>query len=310
MTIENTLQTFHKLGISKNPIPQEKLNDLDNNGFCLFKPDKKIFSFLGKDLNYFKNCIDKLLKKEAEKAGYEGREEHYKEGKKFEPIASRLGNLPNKDNSFLNFVLLPELLWSAFYIIKKDIMFSSSNFREPLIGSKQQRLHIDWLPRFKHSENYDCVIAMLYLDDSNSDNGAIKVVPGSHKRLGYPDQYCNPYDEHPDSISIEAEAGSIIIVNSNLWHRGGPNISGKRRRIINAVYRNRELKQGLNQYVYINDVLKNKMKEEEKYLFKIRDVDNKQKEKIFGPGNEYREWLVRNPKFNYSKSKDITIKHI
>ena len=40
-----------------------------------------------------------------------------------------------------------------------NFLFSSSNFREPLIGSKQQRLHIDWLPRFKHSENYDCAVA-------------------------------------------------------------------------------------------------------------------------------------------------------
>ena len=66
----------------------------------------------------------------------------------------------------MNFVMLPHSLWSSFHIIKRDIMLSSSNFREPLKGSGQQRLQIDWKPLTKNSTNYECVIAMMYLDDS------------------------------------------------------------------------------------------------------------------------------------------------
>ena len=33
------------------------------------------------------------------------------------------------------------------------------------------------------------------------------------------------------------------------------------------------------------------MTEKEKYIFKIRDTDSIQKEKIFGPGKFYREWI-------------------
>jgi len=306
----STLDMLKKMGIEKNPINKIKLNELDEKGYFLIEPNKKIINYIGQDLDYLRNKIDNLLYKEGELSGYEGREEFYKKGKKFEPIASRLGNLPNKDKAFMNFVMLPELLWFSYHVIKRDIMLSSSNFREPLKGSGQQRLHIDWLPISENFKNYECVIAMMYLDDSRKDNGAIKVVPGTHKLYGYPDMYCNPYLEHKDTVTIEAEAGSIIVLNCNLWHRGSENTSGKRRRIINAIYRLRDLKQGLNQKMYIDERIKKTLNDEEKYFLKIRDNDTSQKEKIYGPGNEYRDWLTKNPKYNFSKSKDITIKHI
>jgi len=300
-----TIEMLKKMGSETNPLRTKELNQLDELGYCLLEPSKSIMSYLGKDLDYMRSKIDYLLDKEGELSGYEGREEFYKKGKKFEPIASRLGNLPNKDRVFMNFVMLPHLLWSSFHIIKRDIMLSSSNFREPLKGSGQQRLHIDWKPLTKNSTNYECVIAMMYLDDSKKENGAIKVVPGSHKLTGYPDQYCNPYLEHKKSLTVEAKAGSIIILNCNIWHRGSENISGERRRIINAIYRWRSLKQGLNQKMYIDDKIKDGLKNEEKYFLKIRDNDPTQEEKIYGPGNDYRDWLKKNTKFNFSSFKNI-----
>ena len=48
---------------------------------------------------------------------------------------------------------------------------------------------------------------------------------------------------------------------------------------------------------------------EQKKLFKVMEDDSEQEEKIFGPGNNYREWLLKNKQYDYSKSGDITIKH-
>ena len=297
--INSTLDCFSELNINNNPLTLDQIKQIDELGYLIIDSQKKIFGFIGKDLNYLRSKVDQLLEDEGDFAGYEGREEHFKKGKRFEKIASRLGNLPNKDKSFLNFIMLPELLWTAYHVIKKDIMFSSSNFREPLKGTDQQQLHIDWLPRTNNSQNFDCVIAMMYLDDSKEINGAIKIIPGSHKILGYPDEYTNPHIDNSDTITVEAKAGSIIILNGNLWHRGGANINGDRRRIINAIYRDRNLKQGLNQDLYIDKKNKDKMNEAQKYMFKIRDYDVKQTEKIVGPSNEYREFLKKNPQFNY-----------
>ena len=309
--MKNSMSDILKnIGYNKNPLSTKILNDLDENGYCLIKPDKNIIKHLGQSIEYIRNKIDTLIEQEGELAGYEGREEYYKEGKKFEPIALRLGNLLNKDRVFINFVMLPELLWSAYHVIKRDIMLSSCNFREPLKGSGQQRLHIDWEPLSEKTQGYESVIAMMYLDNSKKENGAIKIVPKTHKLFGYPDKYCNPYLEHKDTLTIEAEEGSILLINGNVWHQGSENASGKRRRIINATYRLRNLKQGLNQKMYLDKKLKKTLSYEEKYILKIRDEDFSQKEKIYGPGNKYREWLIKNPKYNFSKSKDITIKHI
>lgn len=298
------------LGCSHNSLSLEALNSLDENGYFLIKQNKNIIKYLGQDLEYMRNRVDELIEQEGEHAGYEGREEYYKKGKFFEPIALRLGNLLNKDRVFINFVMLPDLLWSAYHVIKRDLMLSSCNFREPLKGSGQQRLHIDWEPILEQSKEYESIIAMMYLDDSTKENGAIKIIPKTHKLIGYPDEYCNPYLEHKDSLIIEAEAGSILVINGNVWHRGSENVSGKRRRIINATYRLRDLKQGLNQKIYIDDKIKKTLNDQEKYILKIREIDFTQKEKIYGPGEKYRNWLMRNPKYNFSKSKDIEIKHI
>jgi hypothetical protein len=291
-------------------ISNSHFEKLDKDGYCILEPDKKYFQYIGASLDYLRQKIDSLIESEGEKAGYEGREEYYKQGKKFEPIAKRLGNLANKDEAFFNFSILPDVLWASYHVIKNEIMISSSNFREPNKGQGQQRLHIDWLPRENFNDPYGCVVSMLYLDNSCKENGAIRIVPGTHKKLGFPDNYVNPYEEHPESVAVEADAGSIIILNTNLWHRGGENLTGARRRIINTIYRNRNLDQGLNQRQYLDKKIQEKMSYEEKFFFKILDSDIIQKEKVVGPGNVYRDWLVKNPHRNFSKSKDIFIKHI
>ena len=278
----------HSSNFSK--IDNKFLNDLHNDGYCLIENDR-ILKWLNKDLDFIKELIDKLIKEEGEKAGFEGREEHFKIGKKFEPNSNRLGNLPNKHEIFRKFVMFPDILECAFSVIQEEIMFSSSNFREPLKNSGDQRLHIDWLPRKNKNQNFQSVIAMFYLDDSTFENGAIKVIPKTHKIIGWPDEYLDPYKENSEIITIPAKAGSLLIINGNLWHKGGNNFNGKRRRIINATYRSRHLKQGLNQKIYLDKNIKKIMTEKEKYIFKIRDADSIQKEKIFGPGKFYREWI-------------------
>ena len=140
------------------------LNHLDKYGFCLLDDSKRIINWLEKDLNFIKDLIGKLIDDEGEKAGFEGREEHYKEGKKFEPNSHRLGNLPNKNEVFKKFVMFPDILKCAKHVIRDEIMFSSSNFREPLKNSGDQRLHIDWLPRATENQKFESIIAMYYLD--------------------------------------------------------------------------------------------------------------------------------------------------
>ena len=99
---------------------------------------------------------------------------------------------------------------------------------------------------------------------------------------------------------IKAKSGSILLFNSNLWHCGGANKSGAKRAVFNVIYRKRLLPQGLNQKKYLSKKTKNKMNALEQYLYRIRKNDKNQKVKIYGPGKDYRDFLIKNPKFQYN----------
>lgn len=115
--------------------------------------------------------------------------------------------------------------------------------------------------------------------------------------------------EHSESKNIILKSGSIVVLNCNICNKGGKNLSGERRRLINVIYRKRNLKQSLCQKKNLSKETISVKSYEQKKLFKVLNVDNGQEEKIFGSGNKYKQWLLKKPKFNYSKSNDLTNKH-
>ena len=66
---------------------------------------------------------------------------------------------------------------------------------------------------------------MWALTDFTEENGATRIVPGSHRWDHSPD-YGRPYD---DTIAAEMPKGSVLVWNGSLWHGGGANRSDARR---------------------------------------------------------------------------------
>jgi ectoine hydroxylase-related dioxygenase (phytanoyl-CoA dioxygenase family) len=66
--------------------------------------------------------------------------------------------------------------------------------------------------------------SMWALTDFTEENGATRLVPGSHLADGSPD-YGKPYD----SVPAEMEAGSVLVWHGSLWHGGGANRTDRRR---------------------------------------------------------------------------------
>jgi ectoine hydroxylase len=89
----------------------------------------------------------------------------------------------------------------------------------------------------------DVITAILFLDDADEDNGALRVLPGSHRNGSAPR---NPHDPtrfltdpsrlDPDQVArevvVEVPAGTVIWFGAFLVHRSSPNRSGRHRRAL------------------------------------------------------------------------------
>jgi ectoine hydroxylase-related dioxygenase (phytanoyl-CoA dioxygenase family) len=65
---------------------------------------------------------------------------------------------------------------------------------------------------------------MWAITDFTEENGATRIIPGSHKADASP-EYLHPYD----SIPAEMARGSVLVWHGSLWHGGGANRTRQRR---------------------------------------------------------------------------------
>jgi ectoine hydroxylase len=93
---------------------------------------------------------------------------------------------------------------------------------------------------FTPAHAHEIATAILFLDDAGAANGAIRVLPGSHRlgpaRRDPDDPTAFLADPHAiDSareVRVEVRAGALLFLPSLLLHRSGPNTSERQRRAI------------------------------------------------------------------------------
>jgi hypothetical protein len=125
---------------------------------------------------------------------------------------------------------LPELLAAAGALIGERFFLSQVEGREPLAGGGQQGLHRD----LSAQRPGDTVIAIAYLDDYGPQNGATRIVAGSHR----PDPTQLPFDPNDaaKSMQVSGYAGDILVFDADLLHAGSLNPTGTRRRSLLISY--------------------------------------------------------------------------
>ena len=134
----------------------------------------------------------------------------------------RCDGLPGKSNDFLDVMLLPQVIETADYFLLpncQDYLFNTGQLIQIGPGETDQFLHRDedaWqeLPAPKPTLEIE---AMFALSEFTLENGATRVVPGSHK-------WPLEREAKPDEIArAEMSAGSALLYLGSALHGGGAN---------------------------------------------------------------------------------------
>lgn len=205
----------------------DERRQLDEQGYVLLP------GMMGPDLlAELRASIARLFDDEGDRAGHEFRQE---------PNAHRLANLVDKGEVFRRAIVLPALLQYIRHVLGPDIKLSSLNARSADPGSEDgQPLHVD-MGAVPDEAGYWVCNTIWLLDDFTPDNGATRLVPGSHRWGSRPqDVLDDPMAPHPGEVLVLGPAGSIAVMNSHLWHGGTANRSAAPRLAMHAFYCRRD----------------------------------------------------------------------
>lgn len=112
--------------------------------------------------------------------------------------------------------------------------------RNPLPGFGAQGLHADWKRRGA-DDPYAVVTAIWMIDSFTRENGATRVVPGSHRwRHPLPKEKLQPHARVPGEVTVTGRGGSVLVMNGHLLHSGTANASDRTRRSIQQIMVARE----------------------------------------------------------------------
>ena len=288
--INSIKSILDELGYKLNDEDRHLAEIFNENGYCII-PKSDLIS---KNIEKFRGIVDSLLKKESWRGGWEGKEEYMKFKKFFQPGTNRLGNLFNKDELFRKLLCEENILKIAYAILGDDIKIGALDMREPKKGTGSQELHIDWIPKKTENEKTQNIVAFIFLDEANENNGPMRVVPKTHKMTGWINENLNDKSSHPDEIFLNLQESSIVLMDANLWHSGTLNVSGNRRRVLFLDIRRREMPQLLNQKIYLDEITQGNLTDIEKYLLGVGENDTIFEDRVHTAGNVYRKQFKTN----------------
>ena len=197
---------------------QRSGNMLERDGYLILE------DFMSDSLlQRLRERTDDLFATEGENAGSEFRKEEN---------ANRLANLVAKGEVYQEIVCMQPVLSHIAGVLRPRFKLSSLNARTaPPRSDSHQPLHVDGglLP---DERGYSVCNTVWMLDDFTAGNGALRVIPGSHRWGRRPG-----LDEvHPGETLITARAGTVVVMNAHMWHGGTANRTDKPRRALHGFY--------------------------------------------------------------------------
>lgn len=230
-------EALYELGVREDTLSQEEKDFLDQNGYL---PLGRIMS--DEQVEALRTRQAELLADEGDQAGLEV---HQEAG------TDRLSDLINKGVMYHIVITHPRLLAAIAHVLKGDLKLSSLNSRAALPGLGLQGLHADW-GDLETPGDFQVCNSVWLLDDFTPENGATRVVPGSHLHAhSAQTALSDPTATHPDEVVLQGKAGDVVVFNAHTWHGGTLNRTDKPRRAMHGYFTRRHQPQQLDQQKYL-----------------------------------------------------------
>lgn len=251
-----TRDALDAMGAFPNLLSHEERRRLDEDGFLAIPAVLD-----AAQLSAIRDRLSELLAEEGDRAGLET---HQEAG------TDRLSDLVNKGDVFAPFTSTPKVLAAIAHVLGDDMKLSSLNARFAKPGEGNQALHADW-DRLETAGDWQVCNSIWLLDDFTPENGATRVVPGSHRwgtRLPG-DDMDDPSQPHPQQRLILGKAGDVVVFNSHTWHGGTVNHTDRPRRAMHSYWCRRNQTQQLDQRRYIRPETFVRMSPAERFLIDV-----------------------------------------
>ena len=205
---------------------EEHKRQLDEAGYVVLN------GVMGDELLHaLRQRIHELYVEEGEGAGSEFRTEAH---------AHRLANLVDKGEVFRRVIAHPEVIDGVRHVIGQAKLSSLNARSADPHSDAGQPLHVD-MAAVPDERGYWVCNTIWMLDDFTPDNGATRVVPGSHKWGKRPqDVLADPDAPHPGEVLVTGRAGGVVIMNAHVWHGGTANRTAAPRLAMHAFYCRRD----------------------------------------------------------------------
>ena len=173
------------------------------------------------------DAVEELYTREGARAGWEQ--------PAVAPFVRRLCNLFSKGEVFVELATDPLVLEFAELMIGRPVTWHAMNAHDPWPGHHHphQAIHAD-RQSWRDTPAYFNVL--LALDDITAENGATRLVPGSHRRPFPATEVDDPFAAVPGEVLATCPAGSAILLHGDTWHGARANYSSGPRRMLHVGY--------------------------------------------------------------------------
>lgn len=243
-------------GVTATTLTPAQQHELDTQGFTVF-PNVIDSAWLAA----LRDAFEAITAAEGENAG-----------KEVNQVAGvrRLADLVNKGEVFDRIYTHPLVLAAARHVIGRPFKLHSINGHDPLPGHGQQAMHPDWGGARPDPTVFHVMNSLWLLDDISPENGATRIVPGSHVWPGGPrDQMSDLHAPHPQEVYVTAPAGSVLVFNSHAWHGSTTNRSQRTRRVYHCAFIAREHPQQTTQRDYLRPETADRLSPAARYLLDV-----------------------------------------